>query len=41
MAGILLAGAVISVIRGERAEQRAAPAEQARVSESAPGESDR
>ena len=40
MAGILLLGVVLSIIRGERVEQRAAPAEQALVSESAPGESD-
>ena len=40
MAGVLMVGVVISFIRGERVEQRAAPAEQARVSESAPGESD-
>ena len=41
MAGVLVVGVVISFIRGERAEQRAAPAEQAWVRESAPGESDR
>ena len=40
MAGFLLVGVVLSLIRGERAEQPAAPAEQARVSETAPGESD-
>ena len=40
MAGTLLVGVVLSIIRGERAEQRAGPAVQARVSESAPGESD-
>ena len=40
MAGILAVGVVISIIRGERVEQRAAPAEQALVGESAGGESD-
>ena len=39
MAGVLLVGVVLCLIRGERVEQRAAPAEQAWVSESAPGES--
>ena len=41
MAGVLMVGVVISIIRGERVEQLAAPAEQARVSESTPGEFDR
>lgn len=40
MAGVLLAGVALSVIRGEREQQQAAPVEQARVSEAAPGESD-
>ena len=40
VAGVLLVGVVLSLIRGERAEQPVAPAEQARVSETAPGESD-
>jgi len=41
MAGILVVGVVISLMRGERVEQRATPAARARASESAPGESDR
>ena len=40
MAGVLLVGVVIALIRGERVEQEAAPAVRAWVSESAPGESD-
>ena len=39
MAGIFMVGVVICFIRGERAEQPAAPAEPARLSESAPGDS--
>ena len=40
MAGILIVGVAICLIRGERVEQQIAPADQAWVSESAPGESE-
>jgi EmrB/QacA subfamily drug resistance transporter len=39
MAGIFMVGVVICLIRGERVEQPAAPAEPARVRESTPGDS--